>query len=101
MLHNVPVIVLYQKCQCSNIRTINNFDQTEMEQKGKNNKKTKFCNFLFSNKSSNKVGVAISRTQSAKENDLKTEVAILKRPLSLSINHRKMNGQLSIPGVCK
>lgn len=72
-----------------------------MEQKGKYNKKTGFCNFLFSNRTSNKVGVAVSRSQSAKENELKTEVAILKRPLSLSIKHRKMNDQLTIPGVSR
>lgn len=70
-----------------------------MEQKGKYNKKAGFCNFLFSNRTSNKVGIAISRAQSAKENDLKTEVAILKRPLSLSIKHRKMIGHLALPGV--
>lgn len=70
-----------------------------MEEKGKNNKKTGLRNFLFPSKTSNKVGVAISRSQSAKENELKTDVAILKRPLSLSIKNRKMNGQLTVPGV--
>lgn len=90
---------MYQKCHSSNIRTINNFDQSEMEQKS--NKKTGFSNFRFPKKNSNKVGVAISRSQSAKENDLKNEGAILKRPLSLSIKNRKMNGQLSVPGVRK
>lgn len=97
MLHNESGA--YKKCYCSNIRIINKFDQTEMEQKGKYNKKAGFCSFLFPHRGSNKVGVAISRSQSAKEYDSKNEIAILKRPLSLSIKHRKMNGQLSLPGV--
>lgn len=91
--------MLYQKSHCSNIRTINNFDQSDMEQK--NNKKAGFSNFLFPKKNANKVGVAISRSHSAKENDWKNEGAILKRPLSLSIRNRKMNGQLCVPGVSK
>lgn len=91
--------MLYQKCHCSNIRTINNFDQSEMEPK--NIKKAGFTNFLFPKKSANKVGVAISRSHSARENDLKNEGAILKRPLSLSIKNRKMNDQLTVPGVSK
>lgn len=100
MLYNVSVIAVYQKCHCSNIRTINNLDQSEMEQKGKYNKKTGFRNFLFPTRTSNKVGVAISRSQSAKENDQNTEVAILKRPLSFNNKFKRMSDhQLTVPGV--
>lgn len=70
-----------------------------MEQKGKYNKKTGFRNFLFPSRTSNKVGVVISRSQSAKENDLKTEVAILKRPLSFNNKYKKMSNELTVPGV--
>lgn len=70
-----------------------------MEQKSKCNKRSGLCNFLFSKRPSNKVGAEISRSQSAKENDLKTEMAILKRPLSLSIKNRKMNSHSITSGV--
>ncbi|KAJ8923183.1 hypothetical protein NQ315_001737 [Exocentrus adspersus] len=64
------------------------------------NKKKSLRSYLLPNKTPNKVGVAVSRSQSAKDQSLryltsseaKSNIAISKRPLSFDIRHRNMNG---------
>lgn len=93
------LLLLYQ-VPFTNIRIINNSDFIEMEQTSKHNKRIGGVrSFIFPHKTSNRIGVDLPRSQSAKENDVKPEVAILKRPLSLSIKNRKMNDQLPVPNV--
>lgn len=75
-----------------------------MENKDKNKRKS-LSSYLLPNKTPNKVGVAVSRSQSAKDQSLryltsseaKSNIAISKRPLSFDIRHRSMNGK---PELC-
>lgn len=75
-----------------------------MENKDKNKRKS-LSSYLLPNKTPNKVGVAVSRSQSAKDQSLryltsseaKSNIAISKRPLSFDIKRRTMNGKA---GLC-
>lgn len=81
-----------------------------MENKDKNKRKS-LSSYLLPSKTPNKVGVAVSRSQSAKDQSLryltsseaKSNIAISKRPLSFDIKHRSMNGkpELCISNVSK
>nr|XP_023027137.1 72 kDa inositol polyphosphate 5-phosphatase [Leptinotarsa decemlineata] len=73
-----------------------------MEQKGKLNKRSGFASFILPNKIPNKVGVTVTKCQSAKDKSLRhlttreanSDTAICKRPLSFDVNHRCINGKL-------